>query len=114
MVTFARNYNKSRKRIAEKLKNLEINLVTLRSIRHWKATIEYLRTKDFLHLQEVLGHKNIQNTLKYIHLANAISKQQDHWICKVAKTLDQATEHVESGFEYVTEMDNIKLFRKIK
>ncbi len=111
---FARNYTKMRKRIAEKLKNPRIKLISLRSFRHWKATIEYHKTKDILHVKELLGHKNIKNTLKYIHLANALSTQHDEWICKVAKTVKEATELVESGFEYVTEMEGIKLFRKRK
>ena len=111
---FSRNYSKIRKRRAEKLKNPRLKLVTFRSLRHWKATIEYHRTKDILHVKELLGHKNIQNTLKYIHLANALSNQQNHWICKVAKSVEEARNLVESGFEYVTDMEGIKLFRKRK
>ena len=37
---------------------------------------------------------------------------RDHYICKVAKTVQDATELVELGFDYVTEMDGVKLFRK--
>ena len=111
---FARNYTKARKRVSEKLKNPRIRLVTLRSFRHWKATIEYHRTKDILHVKELLGHKSIKNTLKYIHLANALSNQHDEWVCKVAKTLLEASGLIESDFEYVTEMDGVKLFRKPK
>lgn len=48
---FSRNYAQIRKRLAEKLKNPRIRLVTLRSFRHWKATIEYHRTKDILHVK---------------------------------------------------------------
>ena len=111
---FARNYTKARKHISEKLKNPRLKLVTLRSFRHWKATIEYHKTKDILHVKELLGHKSIKNTLKYVHLANALSGQTDEWVCKVAKSVAEASELIESGFEYVTEMDGVKLFRKRK
>ena len=100
--------------LTEKLKNPRLQLISFRTFRHWKATIEYHRTKDILYVKELLGHKNIKNTLRYIHLANTISTQDSHWICKVAKTVKEATNLVESGFEYVTTMDGVKLFRKRK
>lgn len=59
---FARNYTKMRKRIAEKLRNPRIKLISLRTFRHWKATIEYHKTKDILYVKELLGHRNIKNT----------------------------------------------------
>jgi hypothetical protein len=36
----------------------------------------------------------------------------DHYIYKVAKTVQDATELVELGFDYVTDIDGVKLFRK--
>jgi len=32
------------------------------TFRHWKATMEYHKTKAILHVMKVLGHKNINNT----------------------------------------------------
>jgi len=32
------------------------------TFRHWKATMEYYKTKAILHVMKVLGHKNINNT----------------------------------------------------
>jgi hypothetical protein len=34
--------------------------------------------------------------------------------CKVAETIEEAREFIESGFEFVTDMDAKKLFRKRK
>lgn len=34
--------------------------------------------------------------------------------CRTAKTLEEVKELIESGFEYVTDMDGFKLFRKRK
>ena len=111
---FSRNYSKSRKRISRKLKNPRLELISFRTFRHWKATIEYHRTKDILHVKELLGHKSLKNTLRYIHLASVFSDGHSDWICKVAKNLKEARELIELGFEYVTEMDGVKLFRKRK
>lgn len=38
------------------------------TFRHWKASIEYPRTKDILHMMQILGHWNIKNTLVYTQL----------------------------------------------
>ena len=79
---FAGNFRKQRRRIAAKFKNPRINRITFRTLRHFKATMEYHKTKDILHVMEVLGHKRIQNTLKYTHLVNF---KDDEYVCRVAK-----------------------------
>jgi hypothetical protein len=73
--------------------------------------MEYHKTKDILHVMQFLGHKNITNTQKYTQLVNF---QSDDYVCKVAKTLTEATQLIEAGLGYITEMENIKLFRKRK
>ena len=34
--------------------------------------------------------------------------------CKIAKTVDDAKEVIESGFDHVTDVEGMKLFRKSK
>jgi integrase len=106
--TFERN----RKRIAYKLGNPRLLKISFHTLRHWKATMEYHKTKDILHVMEILGHRNIKNTLIYTQLIKA--EGEDEYVCKVAKTVEQAAELVEAGFEYVCEMDGVRLFRKRK
>jgi len=77
--------------------------------------MEYHQTKDILHVKEKLGHKNIDNTLIYIHLEAAIFKtSNDEFTVRTAKTVEEAKQLLEVGFEYVTEMESMKLFRKRK
>ena len=111
---FSRNFCKQRRRIAKKLGNPRLLRISLKTFRHWKATMEYLRTRDIVHVKELLGHVVIQNTLKYIHVANALSKEMSNYVCKTANTVEEAKRLIEQGFEYVTEIDNVKLFRKRK
>ena len=106
--TFKRN----RKRVAYKLGNPRILKISFHTLRHWKATMEYHRTKDILHVMQMLGHRNIKNTLIYTQLIN--NEGDDEYICKAAKTVEQAAELIEAGFEYVCEIDGVKLFRKRK
>ncbi len=87
-----------------------------RTFRHWKATIEYQRTKDILYVKQILGHKNINNTLIYITLAEELFKDKQEYISKVAKNVKEACALIEAGFEYVTGEynDGGKIFRKPK
>jgi integrase len=108
---FARNFRQQRKRVACKLRNNRINKITFHTLGHWKATTEYAKTKDILHVMKILGHKNIQNTLLYTQL---ISFESDDFHQATAKTIQEAQKLVEARFEYVTDFDDVKLFRKRK
>jgi hypothetical protein len=93
---------------------LEIHFHTLR---HWKATMEYHKTKDVLHVKNLLGHRSIDNTLLYIQIEQALFDNQasDEFICKAARSAEEAEALIEVGFEYVcTTPDAIMLFRKRK
>jgi len=54
--------------------------------------------------------------MKYIDLGHAIfnSESNDDFTVKVAETVEKACELVEAGFEYVTDIDQKKIFRKEK
>jgi integrase len=106
-----RNFEKKRKKLAVALQNPRLLQIHFHTLRHWKATTEYHRTKDILHVMQLLGHKNIRNTLVYTHLVNF---ESDDYICKVAKTIEEAKSLIESGFEFVTDIQDSQLFRKRK
>jgi integrase len=108
---FTRNFRKQRNKIAFKLKNDRIRKITFHTFRHWKATTEYAKTKDILHVMKLLGHRNIQNTLLYMQLINF---ESDEFHSATAKTIQDAQKLVEAGFEYVCDFGEAKLFRKRK
>jgi len=108
---FARSFQRSRKILANKLGNPRLLQISFHTFRHWKATMEYARTKDILYVMKLLGHKNIKNTLVYTQLINS---KEDEWVCKVAKTVEEAKQLIEAGFEYVDTIDGIHLYRKRK
>jgi len=108
---FRWRYERARDDLANKLENSRIHIIAFKSFRHWKATMEYHKTKDILHVQWLLGHKRLSNTLVYTHLVNF---ESNDYVCKVAKTVDETNALIECGFEYVTEIDGVRLFRKRK
>ena len=108
----ASTFRKQRKRLARKLSNPRLLQISFHTLRHWKATMEYHRTKDILYVKQLLGHRNIQNTLKYTQLVQF--ERDDSFHSAVATNIDDARALIETGFEYVCEMDAVKLFRKRK
>lgn len=111
------NFYKTRKRIAFKLQNPRLKQIGLHTFRHWKATMEYHKTRDILHVQQALGHRNLKSTLIYINLEKALFQNvDDKFHVKVALNVEEAAELVEVGFKYVTGDydDGGKLFRKRK
>jgi len=101
-----------RTKIAHKLKNDRIHKIHFHTLRHWKATMEYHKTKNILHVMKLLGHKSIQNTLIYTQLINF--DEDDNFHSATAKTIQEAQKLVEAGFEFVCAFDDVKLFRKRK
>jgi integrase len=109
------NVYKTRKSLAFKLQNPRLKEIGLHTFRHWKATMEYHKTRDILHVQQLLGHRDLRNTLIYINLEKVLFQNtDDEFHVKVAQSLDEACKLLEVGFEYVTDMNGAKLFRKRK
>jgi len=88
----------TRKRLAATLQSSRFKQIHLHSFRHLKATMDYAKTKDILHVMKLLGHRNIQNTLIYTQLVNF---ESDEYHSAVAKTVDEARKLVESGFSFM-------------
>jgi integrase/DNA-directed RNA polymerase subunit RPC12/RpoP len=107
-----RQFRKERKRIAHKLGNPRLLQIHFHTLRHWKATIEYAKTKDILYVQKLLGHRSLKTTLKYTQLLSL--PHSEEYVCKAARNVEEAKELIEAGFEYVTEIEGVKLFRKVK
>ena len=112
------NLQTTRKRLTRKLSDPRLLRVTFHSIRHWKGTNEYHKTKDVMHVKRILGHRAIRSTMLYINLENALftqGKAEDFHV-KVAHDIEEACKLIEVGFEYVTGeySDGGKIFRKRK
>jgi integrase len=109
---FRKNFSLQRKRVAYKLQNPRINRITFHTLRHFYATMEYHKTHGkLLHVKERLGHRSITSTLIYTHLVNF---EGDEYHTATSKSLKEDEELLKAGFEYVTERDGVKIFRKRK
>jgi len=107
--------SRTRKKVARKLQNPRLLKITFHTLRHWKATMEYHKTKDILHVKQLLGHRKIDSTMIYINLESALFyTENNEFHVKTAKTQEEIKGLLEVGFEYVCEKDNLIYFRKRK
>ena len=63
------------------------------------------------YVKKLLGHKRIESTLLYTQL---VDFSEHEYTCKVAESVDEAKKLVEAGFEFVTDFEGYKLFKKLK
>jgi len=110
--TMFNNFNAQRKRSAKKLGNPRLLKIHFHTFHHWKATMEYHRTKDILYVMRLLGHKSIANTLIYTQLIEF--EEDDKYCSAIAHNTEEAQKLIETGFEYVCNHENVMLFRKRK
>ena len=107
------NFRQQRRRAALKLQNPRLSQIHFHTLRHWKATMEFAKTKNILHVMQVLGHKNIQNTMLYTQL---IQFESDEYHVARAKTSTEEDELIKVGFELVRydDVEKVAIYRKRK
>ena len=104
-----------RKRLAEKLNNPRLQKISFHTLRHWKGTTEYHKTRDILHVKQILGHKKSTSTEIYINLEKALYLQTDeNFICKVAHNEQEEIQLIELGFTHVNNRDGLAFYKKRK
>jgi integrase len=108
-------FTKARKRLAAKLQNPRLLNISFHTLRHWKATMEYHKTKDPYYVKQFLGHKSIQSTELYINIEHTLfDSGNDNFTVKVAREPEEVKSLLEVGFEYVCQKDNLIFLRKPK
>jgi len=116
LTSMASNFYLQRKTLARKLNNPRILKIGLHTLLHWKATMEYHKTKDTIHVQQMLGHRDIKSTMIYINLEQALfnTANDDEFHVKTAKTVEEACKLAEVGFEYFDAINGVHIYRKRK
>ncbi|MGQ9624561.1 MAG: tyrosine-type recombinase/integrase [Candidatus Bathycorpusculaceae bacterium] len=105
-------FDKVRRRASELQKNPRLLSIQLRSFRHWGGTmIAHYTNGNVLTVKKLLGHKRIENTMKYIGM---IHFKDDEFEVTTATTVEEAKKILAAGFDYVTEKNGIMLFRRPK
>lgn len=109
--TIANNFNRQRKNAAQKLGNPRLLRIHFHTFRHWRATQEYNKTKDIIHVMKLLGHRSITNTMLYTQL---VEFKEDEYHSAIANNMEEAQKLVSLGFDFVCSHNGLMLFRKRK
>ncbi|MCJ7470201.1 site-specific integrase, partial [Candidatus Bathyarchaeota archaeon] len=106
----------TRKSISQKLQNPRLLRISFHTFRHWKATNLYHQTKNILLVKEFLGHANLDNTLLYIQMEQAIFglNNDDEFTVNATNDKQEIKQLLSVGFEYICQKDDILYFRKRK
>lgn len=111
-VTYGKEFREVRNRLAKKLNDETLKTVRLYDLRHYFATMDYQKFHDLKRTQYLMGHKHSSTTDIYTHLLD--NGEEDEYTVKTANNVKEATDLIEHGFQYITEMDNVKIFKKRK
>jgi hypothetical protein len=77
--------------------------------------MQYHKKPDLLHVQKLLGHRNILATQIYVNLDQALfGEANDEYHVKVAETVEEATKLIAVGYEHVSTMGYQQIYRKRK
>lgn len=108
-------FSRVRARLATKLQNPRLLEVHCHTLRHWALTMYQHKAHDIVLTARFAGHRNINNTMKYLHLEQMLfNDAQDDFIVKTAKTSEEAARLIEIGFQLQDVIDDGHIYRKRK
>jgi len=108
---YSSQYRTLRNKLAIKLKDPSIQTIRLYDFRHYFCTKKLYDINNPYTVMVLMGHKKLQTTQKYMHLLNF---GDEEYTVAGATTANEATKLIETGFQYVTTIEGIQLFRKRK
>jgi integrase len=108
---YGKQYRQMRNKLADKLKDPSIRAIRLYDLRHYFCTKKLNDIGNPYTVMVLMGHTKLTTTQRYMHLLNL---NDDEWSCTGATTAKEATKLIETGFQYVTTIEGIQLFKKRK
>jgi len=90
--------------------------IQLRNLRNYSGEQFYknLPIRDPIALMQHFRHKKLETTMHYIRVIVIDYEEDEQYISQTSTTLEKDAGLIENGFQYVTERDGTKLFRKRK
>jgi integrase len=105
-------WREARGKAAKKLGKPELKNILLKSLRNYSAAQLYYATNDPWRVMLHLGHKKLDTTQHYI---SGMQLQGDpEYTCKTATNAKEAIELLEAGYQYIQDIDGLKIYRKRK
>ena len=109
---FRRLFERHRKRIAAAHPESNVARIHCHSFRTWRATMQYLKTRDLEAVMALLGVTNPLHARRYVRLAQALCLREDDYVTARATNADEAEELVREGFNLATEIQGVQIYKK--
>ena len=107
-------FQQQRKRIAKKNGTPRILKIHFHTLRHFKGTMLYHKTKDLLYVMQALGNKKHQNHAPLHPTRRSTIPRRNRLHLKRSQDSGAISVLNKADFEYVTEFKGLKFFRKRK
>jgi integrase len=109
---YGKDYRVFRNRLAKKLQDPTLRTIRLYDLRHAYATKQLRRTQNAEIVRQLMGHKKLDTTQKYLHL---LAGNNGEWIVEGTNDKERAKQLLKEDFQYqLTTPDGTMLFRKPK
>jgi len=110
--TLAKTYRNFKTRLAKKLNDTTILSIRLYDLRHYYITKQLRRTQNAEIVRQIMGHKRLDTTQKYLHLLSGTSGE---WIVEGTTDKERAKTLLQQDYTYqLTTPDGTMIFRKPK
>jgi len=107
---YGEHYRRMRNNLAEKLKDPSIKAIRLYDLRHYYVTKQLRRIQNTEFVRQIVGHKNLNTTQKYMHL---LASTNGEWIVEGTTDKERAKQLLAADFIYqLTTPDGTMLFKK--
>ena len=105
-------FRRLRNNLAKKLNDPTIRSIRFYDLRHYYCTKQLRRTQNVEIVRQIMGHKQLNTTQKYMHL---LAGQSGEWIVEGTTDKERAKQLLEADFTYqLTTPDGTMIFRKPK
>jgi integrase len=105
-------FRRFRNKLAKKLNDPTIKTIRLYDLRHAYCTKQLKRTQNTETVRQIMGHKHLNTTQKYLHL---LGFGNTDWIVEGTNDQERAKQLLKEDFQYqLTTPDGTMLFKKAK
>jgi integrase len=111
-------WRKARDKLADYLKQPELRNIPMKNLRNYSGAKLYYTTRDPIAVMRHLRHKKLETTMHYIR-GITLDAGEEEYTTKTVQlgtptTIKEITELSDAGYQYYTDADGYKLFRKRK
>jgi len=105
-------WRRTRNKLAHNLQQPHLAKIPMKNLRNYSGAQLYYKLLDPIAVMRHLRHKKLETTMHYIR--GIPTGTEEEYVCKTASNVKEATDLIENGFEYIQEIDGIRLYKKRK